>query len=30
MLVDSTYHTLEGVLAGVIIGALYRPRVKRT
>ena len=27
MLVDSTYHTLEGVLAGSIIGALYRPRV---
>jgi hypothetical protein len=25
MLVDSAYHTAEGVLAGVIIGALYRP-----
>lgn len=25
MLVDSTYHTLEGVLAGSIIGAIYRP-----
>jgi len=29
MLVDSAYHTLEGVLAGVIIGALYRPRARR-
>ena len=25
MLVDSVYHTAEGMLAGVIIGALYRP-----
>lgn len=25
MLVDSAYHTVEGVLAGVIIGACYRP-----
>jgi hypothetical protein len=25
MLVDSTYHTLEGVLAGCIIGAIYKP-----
>ncbi len=24
MLVDSAYHTLEGVLAGTLIGALYR------
>jgi hypothetical protein len=27
MLVDSAYHTLEGVLAGAIIGAIYRPAV---
>ncbi len=26
MLVDSAYHTLEGVLAGSIVGAVYRPR----
>ena len=26
MLVDSTYHTLEGVLAGSLIGLVYRPR----
>jgi len=26
MLVDSAYHTLEGVLAGSIVGALYKPR----
>ena len=26
MLVDSTYHTLEGVVAGTILGAMYRPR----
>jgi hypothetical protein len=26
MLLDSAYHTLEGVLAGAIIGAVYRPR----
>lgn len=26
MLVDSTYHTLEGVLAGGIIGLFYRPK----
>jgi hypothetical protein len=26
MVVDSTYHTLEGVLAGCILGAFYRPR----
>lgn len=25
MLLDSAYHTAEGVLAGVIIGVLYRP-----
>lgn len=25
MLLDSTYHTLEGVLAGTIIGAIQRP-----
>lgn len=25
MLVDSTYHALEGVVAGTIIGAIYRP-----
>jgi hypothetical protein len=25
MLLDSSYHTLEGVLAGSIIGAIYRP-----
>ncbi len=25
MLIDSAYHTLEGVLAGCIIGSLYRP-----
>jgi hypothetical protein len=25
MLVDSTYHTAEGVLAGTIIGWVYRP-----
>jgi hypothetical protein len=29
MLVDSTYHALEGVLAGAIVGALYRPRSPR-
>lgn len=27
MLVDSAYHTVEGVLAGTIIGWCYRPRV---
>jgi hypothetical protein len=26
MLIDSTYHTLEGVLAGGIIGWFYRPQ----
>ncbi|HEX2736069.1 MAG TPA: hypothetical protein VHM70_30925 [Polyangiaceae bacterium] len=26
MLLDSTYHWLEGMLAGAIIGGLYRPR----
>jgi hypothetical protein len=26
MVIDSTYHTLEGVLAGSIIGAVYAPR----
>jgi hypothetical protein len=25
MLVDSAYHVLEGVVAGTIIGAVYRP-----
>ena len=25
MLLDSAYHTIEGVIAGTIIGALYRP-----
>jgi hypothetical protein len=30
MLVDSTYHALEGVLAGVIIGAVYRPSAPGT
>jgi hypothetical protein len=26
MLLDSAYHTIEGVLAGSIIGLLYKPR----
>lgn len=29
MLVDSTYHTLEGVLAGSIIGATYKPATSK-
>jgi hypothetical protein len=29
MLVDSAYHTLEGVLAGSILGLFYRPRAER-
>jgi hypothetical protein len=29
MLVDSSYHVIEGVLAGTLIGALYRPRASR-
>jgi hypothetical protein len=30
MLVDSSYHALEGVLAGAIIGLFYRPRAVAT
>lgn len=30
MLVDSAYHTVEGVLAGTILGAMYRPRAAAT
>jgi hypothetical protein len=30
MLVDSTYHVLEGVLTGVVIGACYRPPPERS
>ncbi len=28
MLVDSTYHTFEGVLAGCILGAFFRPTAR--
>jgi len=30
MLVDSTYHVLEGVLAGTIFGAFYRPPTEQS